>query len=181
MRTLIASLLIVVASSVSGQQRPPVDTAGASHAVLGRFAGDWEALGRLWRSSDPSVPPIEGNIRFSAAMVMDGRFLVERMTSQPPSRPFEQVRVIGYDNLTRRYEAAIYDSRGTNIIRATGELTPAGDLVLRYSYTDLGTRASVTRRTVRKLISASEWIETAYETTGRLERKATEIQAHKKP
>ena len=180
MRTLIA-FLTLSASSVSAQQRPPVDTAGAPHAVLLRFAGEWEALGRMWRSEDPSVAPIEGSVRFSAEIVMDGRFLVERMASQPPSRPFQQVRVFGYDNLSRRFEGAIYDSRGTNIIRTVGDLSPSGELVFIYTYTDLGTRASVTRRTVRKLVSENEWIETAFESTARGERKVIEIRARKTP
>ena len=126
-------------------------------------------------------PPAEGKVRFSSEMVMDGRFLVERMASQPPSRPFQQVRVFGYDNLSRRYEGAIYDSGGTNIIRTVAELSPSGDFVFIYTYTDLGTRASVTRRTVRKLLSQNEWIETAFESTGRGERKVTEIHARKTP
>ena len=182
MKVLIAFLSILFgATPVSAQQRPPVDTAGERHTLLRRFIGEWEGHGRMWRSPDPSVPPLEGNVTLSADMVMGGRFLVERMMSQPPSRPFESVRVVGYDNLTGRYEGATYDSRGTNIIRQDGEMNPAGELVFRYSYTDLGTRATVTRRTVRKVLSEHEWVETAFETHRGSEHKVTEIRARKKP
>jgi uncharacterized protein DUF1579 len=181
MKSLIASLSIILsAMSVSAQQRPPGDAPGERHTALQRFIGEWEAQGRMWRSADSSVPPIEGNVTLSAEMVMGGRFLVERMTSQPPSRPFESVRVVGYDNLSGRYEGATYDSFGTNIIRQVGEMNAAGELVLTYSYTDLGTGASVTRRTVRKLLSENEWIETAFETRGGSERRIIEIRARKK-
>jgi hypothetical protein len=182
MKALIASLFILwSATPVSAQQRPPVDTAGERHAVLRRFIGEWEGHGRMWRSPDPSVPPLEGNVTLSAEIVMGGRFLVERMVSQPPSRPFESVRVVGYDNLAGRYEGATYDSRGTNIIRQVGEVNPAGELVLKYSYTEVGTRETVTRRTVRIVLSESEWVETAFETHRGSERKVTEIRARKKP
>ena len=181
MRTLIASLSIILsAMSVSAQQRPPGDAPGEPHAALRRFIGDWEAQGRMWRSADSSVPPVEGVVTLSAEMVMGGRFLVEKMTSQPPSRPFESIRVVGYDNLSGRYEGATYDSFGTNIIRPVGEMNEAGELVLSYSYTDLGTGTPVTRRTVRKLISEHEWIETAFETQGGSERRVTEIRARRK-
>ena len=181
MKTLIAALAILLSGiSVSAQQRPPVDAPGERHAALRRFIGEWEAQGRMWRSADSSVPPLEGKVTLSAEMVMGGRFLVERMTSQPPSRPFEATRIVGYDNLTGRYEGASYDSFGTNIIQQVGEINAAGELVLNYSYTDLGTGALVTRRTVRKLISENEWIETAFETHDGSERRVTEIRARKK-
>ncbi len=111
---------------------------------------------------------------------MGGRFLVEKMASLPPARPFESVRVVGYDNLTRRYEAATYDSFGTNIIRQVGETNATGDLVLSNSYTDLGTGAPVTRRVVRKLIAENEWIETVFETRGGSERRVREIHARRR-
>ena len=181
MKTLIASLSILLTGiSVSAQQRPPVDAPGERHAALRRFIGEWEAQGRMWRSADSSVPPLEGKVTLSAQMVMGGRFLVERMRSQPPSRPFESVRAVGYDNLSGRYEGATYDSRGTNIILQVGQVNAVGELVLNYNYTDLGTGAPVRRRTVRKVISANEWIETAFETHGGSERKVTEIRARKK-
>ena len=181
MKTVMASLSIILSAiSVSAQQRPPDDAPGEPHAALRRFIGEWEAQGRMWRSPDSSVPPLEGSVTLSAELVMGGRFLVERMTSQPPSRPFESIRVVGYDNLSGRYEGATYDSRGTNIIRLVGEMNTAGELVLNSSYTDLGTGAPVTRRTVRKVISENEWIETGFETHGGSERRVTEIRARKK-
>jgi hypothetical protein len=181
MKSLIASLAIILsATSVSAQQRPPGDAPGEPHAALRRFVGEWEATGRLWRSPDSTVPPVEGQLTLSGEVVMGGRFLVEKMASRPPTRPFESVRVVGYDNLTRRYEAAIYDSFGTNIIRQVGDTNATGDLVLSNSYTDVGTGAPVTRRVVRKLISENEWIETVFETRGGSERRLQEIHARRR-
>ena len=181
MKTLIASFIILQSvCPVSAQQRPPNDSAGEHHAALRRFVGEWEAQARMWRSADSSVPPVEGVLTLSSEVVMGGRFLVEKMASQPPTRPFESIRVVGYDNLTGRYEGATYDSYGTGIIRQVGEMNGTGELVLSYSYTDLGTRAIVTRRTVRKVISENEWIETAFDTRGGAERRFSGIRARRK-
>jgi hypothetical protein len=67
MRAPIASLLILCSAiAVSAQQRPLLDATGEPHTALRRFIGEWEAQGRMWRSADSSIPPLEGRVTLSA-------------------------------------------------------------------------------------------------------------------
>jgi hypothetical protein len=113
----------------------------------------------------------------SAEMVMGGRFLLQNVKGRCTDQLVEAIGVIGYDNATGRYEAISFDNMGTSISRHIGEMNEAGDIVLHLSYVDRATGETVDRRTVRKLTSEHEWVETAHETRNRQERRVMEIRA----
>ena len=127
MRILVACVTMVLNGSlVSAQQRARVDSAGEPHAALRRFVGEWEGQARMWRFGDSTTPPVEGTVIFTADLAMGGRFLVEKLKSMPPLGPYEAVRISGYDNVTHRYQRAVYTSFETGIMQQVGELNPAG-------------------------------------------------------
>jgi hypothetical protein len=143
------------------------------------MAGNWEAQARFWRLKDPSAPPMECTARVSAQMIMGGRFLFQKVEGQCMGQPLEAIGVIGYDNSTRRYQATSFSNTETSISRHVGEKSEVGDIVLRLSYQDQASGASVHRRTVRRMISENEWVETAHEKSTGAEQKVMEIRARR--
>jgi hypothetical protein len=157
----------------------PMDEPGEPHAALAQMAGIWEAQAQFWVAEDPATPPMDCTATVSAQMIMDGRFLFQNVEGQCGGQPVEAIGVIGYDNVTGRYQAVDFDNMGTGISRHIGERNDAGDIVLHSSYMDPGTGETINRRTVRRLISESEWLETAYDIRSDAERKVMEIRARR--
>jgi hypothetical protein len=180
MRTLVASLLLFLLVNPVASQKPlPASAPGQAHAALARLAGNWEAQARFWMSTDPSAPPTECTATVNADMIMGGRFLFQKVEGQCMGQPIEAIGVIGHDNATGRYQAASFDNMGTSISRHVGERNDAGDIVLHSSYLDQATGATVNRRTVRRMISENEWVETAHDTRNGAEHKVMEIRARR--
>ena len=63
--------------------------------------------------------------------------------------------------------------------RATGVLTETGDIEFHNEITDPASGETVSRRTVLRLISEDEWLETVYETREGVERLVREIRAQR--
>ena len=112
-------------------------------------------------------------------MIMRGRFLFQKVEGQCMGQPIEAIGVVGHDNATGRYQAASFDNMGTSTSRHVGERNDAGDIVLHSSYQDQATGAPVNRRTVRRMISENEWVQTAHETRNGAEHKVMEIRARR--
>jgi hypothetical protein len=180
MRTLLAFLLpLLCMNSVAAQKPVPANVAGEAHAVLARMAGNWETQARFWMSKDISAPPIECTANVSAQMIMSGRFLFQKVEGQCMGQPLEAIGVIDYDNSTGQYQATSFSNTETSISRHVGERNDAGDIVLHLSYQDKASGVSVHRRTVRRMISENEWLETAHEKRNDAEQKVMEIRARK--
>jgi hypothetical protein len=180
MRTLIAGLgLLLYVVAVAAQDPPQASAPGEPHAALAQMAGYWEAQARFWVAEDPATPPMECTATVSARMIMGGRFLFQNVEGQCDGQPVEAIGVVGYDNVTGRYQAVDFDNMGTGISRHIGERNDAGDIVLHSNYLDPSTGETIRRRTVRRMISESEWLETAHDTRSDAERKVMEIRARR--
>jgi creatinine amidohydrolase len=164
---------------LAAQEQPQAAAPGEPHAALAQMAGIWEAQARFWVAKDPAKAPMSCTATVDAQMIMGGRFLFQNVEGQCDGQPVEAIGVIGYDNVTGRFQAVDFDNMGTGISRHIGERNDAGDIVLHSSYVDPGTGETINRRTVRSRISESEWLETAYDTRGDTERKVMEIRARR--
>ena len=179
MRRLLPGLLLFLwMIPIAAQTRPSPSVPGEAHTVLARLAGNWEARARFWMS-DPSVAPTECKATVKASLIMGGRFLFQQVDGQCGSQAVEAIGVIGYDNVTGRYQAASFSTMGTNISLHVGEKNDAGDIVLHLSYQDDATVGTVHRRTVRSMPSDNEWVETAHETRNGVTRIVMEIRARR--
>lgn len=180
MRTLIAGLpLLLWVIPLTAQGQLPASVPGKPHAALARMAGTWETQARFWVSNQPGTPPMECTATVRAEIIMGGRFLFQNVEGQCDGQPIEAIGVIGHNNASGRYQAASFDNTGTGISLHIGEKNDAGDIVLHLAYKDAVTGETIHRRTVRRMISDSEWIETAYEKRNSVERKVMEIRARR--
>src|SRR5688572_1668609 len=181
MRTVIACLFALMSTIPVTAQAQASDraSAGKPHVALADMAGDWEAHAKFWSWKDASAAPTECTATVSAKMIMSGRFLFQNVDGRCMDQPVEAIGVIGYDNASGRYEAASFDNMGSSISLHAGTMNEAGDIVLDLSYQDQVTGQTVHRRTVRRMISEREWVESAHETRNGDERKVMEIRARR--
>lgn len=93
-------------------------TPGPQHATLAAMAGEWTFEGTFWMS--PDQEPMTSTGTASRSMILDGRVLVEKVTSSFMDQPFEGQGAIGYDNVTGTYWSTWMDNMSTALMTSTG-------------------------------------------------------------
>jgi hypothetical protein len=107
-------------------------TPGPEHAHMAKFAGKWNMAGKMWM--DPSAPPQETTGKVTWEMIMDGRFMLEKVDGQPmfPGAPnFKGMNICGFDNVTKRYFFTWIDNATTGVMVGWGT-SPDGGKTIEY-------------------------------------------------
>jgi len=130
---LILVLLVAVPAFAQGGQEPPsltpeqqaemeaymkAGTPGAPHEWLASQAGVYEMKTRSWM--EPGGPPIEESGTATRTMMLDGRVLVEEMSSTMMGTPFAGHLLMGYDNVSGEYWSVWMDSMSTGMMVSKG-------------------------------------------------------------
>lgn len=93
-------------------------TPGPQHADLAAMAGSWEFTGSFWGA--PDQQPIASSGTAERSMILGGRVIVEKVTSEIMGMPFEGLGMTGYDNVTGRYWSTWTDNMSTGVMTSTG-------------------------------------------------------------
>jgi hypothetical protein len=93
-------------------------TPGEQHKKLADLAGSWDLTMKMWM--DPSKPPQESKATSESQMIMEGRYLEEKVVGDFGGMKFLGRGTTAYDNLTKKYTFAWIDNMGTGISTATG-------------------------------------------------------------
>ncbi|HEX5270142.1 MAG TPA: DUF1579 domain-containing protein [Gemmataceae bacterium] len=104
---------------------------GEPHRALASLAGSWEQTIKMWM--DPSKPPTESKSTSESKMIMEGRYLEDKITGEFGGMKFLGQSVTGYDNLKKKYTFTWIDNFGTGISTASGTYDPD-----KKTYTYLG-------------------------------------------
>lgn len=122
-------------------------TPGEPHRQLAELEGTWDAEMKMWM--DPEGEPMTQRMTAERRMIMDGRFLEETFSGSFMGEPFRGYGLIGFDNVSGRYESLWVDNHSTSMLQAEGEWDEAEDaLVFRGVYTDPATGEEKKTRSV---------------------------------
>jgi hypothetical protein len=114
---LASGLLFGLDSTVQAddqQKLEDVMTAGVPgpvHKQLAKLAGEYTIAANFRTANDPKS--ISGTGKATLAMNFDGRFLVEDSVGEMGGKPFKSMHVLGYNKISKRYEAVWLDSPTT--------------------------------------------------------------------
>ena len=126
------ALLVTSASAQTGKQPPQMTpeqkaemeaymkagTPGAPHQALAASAGNYDLKMRSWQAA--GAPPMEETGTATRAMTLDGRVLVEDVSSSMMGSPFTGHGMMGYDNVTGKYWSTWNDSMSTGLMVSEG-------------------------------------------------------------
>ncbi len=107
---------------------------GEQHKALAELAGTWESTIKMWM--DPDKPPTESKATAESKMVMEGRYLEEKVSGDFGGMKFLGQGITAYDNLKKKYSYTWIDNMGTGISTAVGSYDPD-----KKAYTYLGEEA----------------------------------------
>jgi hypothetical protein len=93
-------------------------TPGEQHKALADLAGSWDMTMKMWM--DPSKPPQESKATSESKIIMDGRYLEEKVTGEFGGMKFLGQGTTAYDNINKKYTFAWIDNMGTGLSTASG-------------------------------------------------------------
>jgi hypothetical protein len=124
-------------------------TPGPIHAGLSKMVGSWTMNTKSWY--DPATPPRETVGTSEQGMVLDGRFLQQKITGDMMG-PFTGIGFVGYDNFTKKFISTWMDSTSTAILFFEGTASRDGKTITMENHSENPLRGKMTFRSVTKLI-----------------------------
>ncbi len=130
--TASAMLLATLALAQEGDEQPQMTpeqmaemetymkagTPGAPHEALASTTGSYDLKIKSWH--EPGGPPREETGTATRTMGLDGRVLMEDVTSSMMGMPFTGHGMTGYDNVSGKYWSTWTDSMSTGVMVSEG-------------------------------------------------------------
>ena len=124
---------------------------GAPHQALAATAGSYDLKIKSWH--EPGGPPSEESGTATRKMTLDGRVLVEDVSSSMMGTPFTGHGMRGYDNVTGKHWATWNDSMSTGVMLSEGTCDAQGVCTFTGSWNDPVTKGKITARMVSRWTS----------------------------
>jgi len=126
-----------------------VGTPGEPHKLLAKLEGSWTTRSRGWM--EPDKPPIESTGACEQKLLLDGRYLQQVYTGDMMGQPFTGINLLGYNNLTGKYESVWIDSMNTAIYYFVGSASADGKTITQECSYDDPVRGPSVWRTVTRI------------------------------
>ncbi len=117
---------------------------GAPHQAMAATAGSYDLKIKSWH--EPGGPPSEESGTATRTMALDGRVLVEDVTSSMMGMPFTGHGMQGYDNVTGKYWSTWNDSMSTGVMLSEGTCDAQNVCTFTGSWNDPITKGTINSR-----------------------------------
>jgi hypothetical protein len=158
--TATAVLIAGFALAQEGSEQPPMTpeqqaemaaymsagTPGAPHKAMAESVGSYDLAMKSWH--DPAGPPIEETGTATRTMVLDGRVLIEDITSSMMGMPYAGHLMMGHDNVTGKYWSVWTDSMSTGAMVSEGTCDAKQKCTFTGSWNDPITKGPFTARMI---------------------------------
>jgi hypothetical protein len=124
-----------------------MDMPGVIHKQMAKRAGEYTTRAKF--KTQPAAAPMESTGTASITVGFDGRFLVEENFGAVFGQPYRGMRVYGYSNGTKQYEATWVYTGSTAILSLSGASSDDGKTV---TYTGSITGPSGAKETLRVVV-----------------------------
>lgn len=125
---------------MSAEQKAMMDawmkfaTPAEGHKALQGMVGTWDAEVTSWM--EPGQPPVMSKGTSENRMVLGGRWVESRFTSEMMGMPFEGLGFTGYDNYKKKYIGTWMDNMSTAVMVSEGFYDAAGKVMTSTSTMD---------------------------------------------
>jgi hypothetical protein len=117
---------------------------GAPHKAMAATTGSYSIKTKSW--SEPGGPAMEETGTAKRTMALDGRVLVEEVSSKMMGTPFTGHGMRGYDNVSGKYWSTWTDSMSTGIMVSQGTCDAKDNCTFTGSWNDPIKKGPVTAR-----------------------------------
>ena len=128
----LAASLLATAAATSQEKKAETDAGkvaepGPVHKELARLVGEYDTVSKF--QLKPGEAPMESKGTAKISLAVDGRFLLEENTGTQFGRPYKGLRLIGYNNAKKEYEAVWTYSMSTAMMTLNGTSKDHGKTV----------------------------------------------------
>ncbi len=131
-------------------------TPGAPHEALASTTGSYDLKIKSWH--EPGGPPMEETGTATRTMGLDGRVLMEDVTSSMMGMPFTGHGMTGYDNVSGEYWSIWTDSMSTGMMASKGTCDAEQACTFTGSWNDPIKKGPVTMRMTTRWTSPTTQI-----------------------
>jgi hypothetical protein len=97
---------------------------GPEHQMLARYAGSWQLETTIW--PQPGAEPMTMASTAESEMVLGGRFLMSRGSSNFMGQEVETLNLLGFDRRSKEFTLEAFDTMGTYSVGARGAMGADG-------------------------------------------------------
>jgi hypothetical protein len=115
---LLLATAVATSQDKKGSAAGHADEPGPIHKELARLAGEYTTVSKF--RVKPGDEPMESKGTAKISTVLDGRFLLEENTGTLFGQPYKGLRLTGYNNGKKEYEASWTYSMSTAIMMTHG-------------------------------------------------------------
>ena len=165
---LLATLTVSLAQE--GQEQPQMTpeqmaemeaymkagTPGPPHQEMASTTGNYDLKIKSWH--EPGGPPMEETGTATRKMALDGRVLMEELTSSMMGMSFTGHSMMGYDNVTGKYWSTWTDSMSTGLMVSEGTCDAQNVCSFTGSWNDPIKKGPVTMRMITRWTSPTTQI-----------------------
>jgi len=91
---------------------------GDEHKWLAQLAGKWKTVTKTIIKA--GIPPVESAGTSEFKLLMDGRFVIENNNSTGAPGPSQGMGIVGFNNVTQKYERVWFDTKSTAMMKSEG-------------------------------------------------------------
>ena len=102
-------------------------TPGTEHTMLKGLVGDWKVATKSWQSDGSAPEETIGSSTFKS--ILGGRFIQQDFKGKMMGQPYEGSGMMGYNNVTKKFESTWHDSMSTASMRLEGTFNPATKVI----------------------------------------------------
>ncbi len=124
---------------------------GAPHKDMASMAGTYDMAIKSWH--EPGAPPVEEKGTAVRTMTLDGRVMIEEVSSSMMGMPFTGRGMSGFDNVTGKYWHIWTDSMSTGVMLSEGTCDEKRSCSFTGSYNDPIKKGPVTARMMSRWTS----------------------------
>ena len=102
-------------------------TPGAEHTMLKGLIGDWKVATKSWQSEGSAPEETVGSSTFKS--ILGGRFIQQDFKGKMMGQPYEGTGMMGYNNVTKKFESTWHDSLSTASMHLEGTFDPSTKII----------------------------------------------------
>lgn len=102
-------------------------TPGPAHAMLAKYAGQWETSSTFSAPGMTEGDPVKGSAKITS--MLGGRFFMEQNNGEMMGQPVESIHYVGYNNSTKEYEANWTWTMDTGMLQMKGTSSDGGKTI----------------------------------------------------
>lgn len=132
-------------------------TPGPHHQHYAEMAGTWKAAAKMWMK--PGTEPMLSEMKAVCEVLMDGRYIVEKIEGTMMGMPFQGMSIAGYDNVKGKHTLVWIDNMGTGTIYSEGDCSDNCAVETQvYTYKDPMTMKDTKVKMVSRKIDANKHV-----------------------